>query len=73
MDEQKVLENKVNELTSLLEAFKQLNSNIEIQEVFHNILLQMVTVVKAEAGTLWVVDKNTEVVVASAADRKSVV
>lgn len=67
MDEQKVLENKVNELTSLLEAFKQLNSNIEIQEVFHNILLQMVTVVKAEAGTLWVVDKNTEVVVASAA------
>lgn len=61
------LENKVNELTSLLEAFKQLNSNIEQQEVFHNILSQMITVVKAEAGTLWVVEKETEDIVASAA------
>ncbi|MER2108880.1 MAG: HD domain-containing phosphohydrolase [Solibacillus sp.] len=61
------LENKVSELTNLLEAFKQLNSHIEIQEVFENILWQMVTVVKAEAGTLWVVDKTTEEVVATAA------
>jgi putative nucleotidyltransferase with HDIG domain len=61
------LENKVKELVSLLEAFKQLNSNIEIQDVFQNILLQMVQVVGAEAGTLWVVDKEQEIITASAA------
>lgn len=62
-----VLEKKVDELKSLLEAFKQLNSNIELRDVFHNILLQTVHVVKAEAATLWVVNKATEEVVASAA------
>lgn len=62
-----VLEKKVEELSSLLNAFKQLNSNIALQEVFHNILEQMIVVVKAEAGTLWVVDKETEDVIASAA------
>lgn len=67
MEKHKGLENKVNELTSLLEAFKQLNSNIALQEVFNNILVQTVTVVKAEAGTLWVIDKETEDVIASAA------
>ena len=61
------LENKVTELTNLLEAFKQLNSHIEIQDVFENILWQMITVVKAEAGTLWIVDKENEEVVATAA------
>lgn len=61
------LEKKVDELTSLLNAFEQLNSNIALQEVFYNILEQMIIVVKAEAGTLWVVDKDTEEVVASAA------
>lgn len=62
-----LLQNKVNELTNLLEAFKQLNSHIEIQDVFENILWQMMIVVKAEAGTLWVVEKGTEDVVATAA------
>ena len=46
------LENKVKELVSLLEAFNELNSNIEIQEVFENILLQMIQVVGAEAVQL---------------------
>lgn len=62
-----VLEKKVDELKNLLEAFKQLNSNIELRDVFHNILLQTVNIVKAEAATLWVVNKTTEEVVASAA------
>jgi len=61
------LEKKIDELTSLLNAFKQLNSNIELRDVFHNILEQMIIVVKAEAGTLWVIEKETEAVIASAA------
>lgn len=62
-----VLEHKVQELLSLLEAFKQLNSNIEIDDVFQNILLQMVQVVGAEAGTLWVLNKEEESIDAVAA------
>jgi putative nucleotidyltransferase with HDIG domain len=61
------LEHQVQELLSLLEAFKKLNSNIEIQDVFQNILLQMVQVVGAKAGTLWVVDQEKEEIEASAA------
>lgn len=60
------LENKVQELLSLLEAFKQLNSNIEMQEVFQNILLQTIRVIGAKAGTLWVVNRETEEIEASA-------
>lgn len=56
-----------NHVHNLLEAFKQLNSNLNLDEVFHNILLQTILVVKAEAGTLWVVNKNTNEVIASAA------
>lgn len=58
MAETNELQHKVQELMSLLEAFKQLNSNIEIQDVFEDILLQMVNVIRAEAGTLWVVDEE---------------
>ncbi|XKE94928.1 HD domain-containing protein [Metaplanococcus flavidus] len=54
------LEMQVQELLKLLEAAKQLNSNLEIEEVFQNILLQMVTMVGAEAGTLWVLDQDGE-------------
>jgi len=61
------LENKVQELLSLLEACKELNSNIEIQEVFQNILLQMVRVIKVEAATLWVLDEEQGIIEASAA------
>lgn len=61
------LEKKVQELYSLLEAFKKLNSDIAIQDVFENILLQMVQVVGAEAGTLWVLENNQNEIIASAA------
>lgn len=61
------LQNKVQELLSLLEAFKQLNSNIEIHDVFEDILLQMVRIVHAEAGTLWVVDREADKIQAVAA------
>ncbi|MBM7662341.1 putative nucleotidyltransferase with HDIG domain [Bacillus mesophilus] len=61
------LEHKVDELLSLLEAFKELNSNIAINDVFENILLQMVQVVGAEAGTLWVVNEELQEIEVSAA------
>lgn len=66
MEQMKQIEYKVQELLSLLDAFKELNSNIEIEEVFRNILIQMVKVVGAEAGTLWIVDDEKEVIEASA-------
>lgn len=42
----------IQELLSLLDASKQLNSNIEMEEVFQNILLLMVHVIGAVAGIL---------------------
>lgn len=67
MDESNELQHEIQELMSLLEAFKQLNSNLEIQDVFEDILLQMVKVISAEAGTLWVVDRERDIVKAVAA------
>jgi len=67
MTQVKDLELRIQELISLLEASKQLNSNIEIEEVFQNILLQMVHIVGAEAGTLWVLNKEQEEIKAVAA------
>ena len=61
------LQRKVNELSNLLDAFKQLNSNIELSEVLDSILSQMINVVKAEAGSLWIVDYEHEEITATAA------
>lgn len=55
-----------NELLSLLDAFKELNSDLDIKVVFQNIILQMVKILDAEAGTLWVVDSDREVINATA-------
>lgn len=71
MQETLELEQRIQELMSLLEAFKQLNSNIEIEDVFQDILLQMVNVLGAEAGTLWVCDNAREVIQAVAAHGES--
>ncbi|ANU26752.1 GAF and HD-GYP domain-containing protein [Planococcus versutus] len=60
-------ESKIQELMTLLEASKQLNSNLEMDEVLESILLQMVQVVGAEAGTLWLLDKQRQKIKASAA------
>lgn len=67
MTQLKELESKVQELVMLLEASKQLNSNLEMGEVLESILLQMVQVVGAEAGTLWVLDKERQTIKADAA------
>lgn len=66
MDQTKILEKRVDELLGLLEAFKEMNANIEIHNVFQNILLQMVQVVGAEAATLWVVDNENQQIEATA-------
>ncbi len=71
MQDTRNLEQRVQELMSLLEAFKQLNSNIEIEDVFQNILLQMVNVLDAEAGTLWVLGPARDVIKAVAAHGES--
>lgn len=60
------LENKVGELNDLLHAFKMLNSDLDLQEVLNNILNQMVGVVKAEAGTLWLLNEENQVIEAVA-------
>ncbi|AIY04062.1 metal dependent phosphohydrolase [Planococcus sp. PAMC 21323] len=67
MTQIKELESKVQELVMLLEASKQLNSNLEMGEVLQSILLQMVQVVGAEAGTLWVVDQERKMIRVEAA------
>lgn len=57
---------KYTELINLLEAFKELNTNIEINEVFQDILFQMVNLIDTEAGTLWVVNTEKQIIEASA-------
>jgi HD-GYP domain-containing protein (c-di-GMP phosphodiesterase class II) len=66
-DRLEFLEKRVEELTSLLYASQSLNSEIEIHEALHNVLKQMVTFIKAEAGTLWTVDEENEEIFAGAA------
>ena len=55
-----------NELLDLLDAFKELNSDLDVNVVFQNIILQMVKLLGAEAGTLWVTDPDREVIKATA-------
>ncbi len=71
MQDTRELEKRIQEMMSLLEAFKQLNSNIEIEDVFQDILQQMVNVLNAEAGTLWVLDPARDVIKAVAAHGES--
>jgi len=58
MEDTKQLEQRMHELMTLWDASKQLNSHLELDKVFDNILWQMVQVIGAEAGTLWVVDAD---------------
>lgn len=58
MEDTKQLEQRMQELMTLWDASKQLNSQLELEKVFDNILWQMVQVIGAEAGTLWVADTD---------------
>ncbi|MFJ7848557.1 HD domain-containing phosphohydrolase [Peribacillus sp. NPDC097224] len=55
-----------NELLNLLDAFKELNSDLDVKVVFQNIILQMAKLLDAEAGTLWVTDPDRDVIKATA-------
>jgi putative nucleotidyltransferase with HDIG domain len=71
LDSQQQLDTRVKELTSLLEATKQLSSAIELEDVLTNVLRQMVEVVKGEAGTLWIYDQDSESIRAAAVEGPS--
>ncbi|MGM0898354.1 MAG: HD-GYP domain-containing protein [Bacillota bacterium] len=54
------LEQRIQELMALWDASKELNSHIELDKVFDNILGQMMHVIGAQAGTLWVADASAQ-------------
>ncbi|MEZ0480685.1 HD domain-containing phosphohydrolase [Planococcus sp. SSTMD024] len=56
MNETQQLKQRIQELMALWDASKELNSHLEQDKVFDNILQQMIHVIGAEAGTLWVAD-----------------
>lgn len=58
------LESKVKELSKLLEALKELNATIDLQDVFQGVLDQMVRIVQAKEATLWVLEKEKNQIIA---------
>ncbi|MFP7493893.1 HD domain-containing phosphohydrolase [Terribacillus saccharophilus] len=58
-----MLESKVEELSKLLSALKELNAAIDLQDVYQGILDQMVMIVEAEEATLWVLDREKKRIV----------
>lgn len=52
------LERRIQELMTLWDAAKELNSHLELYKVFDHILQQMMHVIGAEAGTLWIADAD---------------
>lgn len=58
MNETEQLEQRIQELMALWDASKELNSHLEQDKVFDNILQQMMHVIGAEAGTLWIADTD---------------
>jgi len=57
------LQQKVQQLTALLNASISFNSAEDIHEVVERVLEQMVMIVKAEAGTLWLYDEEQELII----------
>ncbi|MFP7477449.1 HD-GYP domain-containing protein [Terribacillus saccharophilus] len=60
------LESKVKELSKLLEALKELNAAIDLQDIFQGILDQMVMIAEAKEATLWMLEKEKQQIVAKA-------
>ncbi|WP_366249756.1 HD domain-containing phosphohydrolase [Terribacillus aidingensis] len=58
------LESKVKELSKLLEALKELNAAIDLQDISQGILDQMVMISEAKGALLWVLEKEKNRVVA---------
>ncbi len=49
---------RMEQLLGLLDATQALNSDLDQEDVFNQILKQMATLLGAEAGTLWVIDSD---------------
>jgi HD-GYP domain-containing protein (c-di-GMP phosphodiesterase class II) len=62
-----MLESKVKELSKMLEALKELNAAIDLQDVFQGILDQMVMIVEAEVAILWMPENEKKQISAKAA------
>jgi HD-GYP domain-containing protein (c-di-GMP phosphodiesterase class II) len=62
-----MLESKVKELSKMLEALKELNAAIDLQDVFRGILDQMALIVEAEAAILWMPHNERKQISAKAA------
>lgn len=60
------LESKVKELSKLLEALKELNAAIDLQDISQGILDQMVMIAEAKGALLWVLEKEKNRIVAKA-------
>lgn len=60
------LESKVKELSKLLEALKELNAAIDLQDISQGILDQMVMITEAKGALLWVLEKEKNLIVAKA-------
>ncbi|MBU9672630.1 GAF domain-containing protein [Planococcus sp. CP5-4] len=58
MNEKEQLEQRIQELMTLWDASKELNTHLDQDKVFDNILQQMMQVIGAEAGTLWIADAD---------------
>lgn len=66
MNEANQLIGRIQQLLSLLESTQALNSDMEEDDVFNLILKQMAEILGAEAGTLWVINPDTQTISAKA-------
>jgi putative nucleotidyltransferase with HDIG domain len=66
LNEANQLIGRIQKLFSMLEATQALNSDMEEEDVFNLILKQMAGILGAEAGTLWVVNPDSETISAKA-------
>lgn len=65
------LQEKVDQLTALLKASIDFNSAEDLHEVVLSVLNQMIEITKAEAGTLWLLDTETEEIIPAVANGPS--
>lgn len=57
------LEQRVRELSCLLEVSRQVNAEWQLDKVLDTVLSQAISVIEAEAGTLWIVEKAEHLIV----------
>lgn len=71
MSEIEKLRTKAEKLSSLLDASSDLNMLVGIEKVLGRILMQMIKVTESEAGTLWLLDEERQLIQAKVAEGPS--